>query len=105
MRHYDYPGNEEDANRTRTFQAKLASSIANLYRKQRAGLTAYWGTGWGHSPQDNLTWTRAPTGSTSTTVTACSTAPSAAGTSGCRPVHFRSPTGRAGAPSATTSGA
>ena len=57
MRHYDYPGNEEDANRTRTFQAKLASSIANLYRKQRAGLTAYWGTGWGHSPQDNLTWT------------------------------------------------
>lgn len=45
MRHYDVPGNEEDANRTRTFQAKLASSIANLYRKQRAGLTAYWGTG------------------------------------------------------------
>ena len=57
MRHYDYPGNEEDANRTRTFQAKLASSIAHLYRKERAGLTAYWGTGWGHSPQDNLAWT------------------------------------------------
>ena len=57
MRHYDFPGNEEDANRTRTFQAKLASSIAHLYGKERAGLTAYWGTGWGHTPQDNLAWT------------------------------------------------
>ena len=57
MRHYDFPGNEEDANRTRTFQAKLASSIAHLYGKERTGLTAYWGTGWGHTPQENLAWT------------------------------------------------
>ena len=57
MRHYDYPGNEEDTNRTRTFQAKLASSIAHLYERERTGLCAYWGSGWGHNLEENLRWT------------------------------------------------
>ena len=57
MRHYDYPGNEEDTNRTRTFQGKLASSIAHLYEHDRAGMTVYWGSGWGHTLEENLRWT------------------------------------------------
>ena len=57
MRHYDYPGNEENIDRTRTFQAKMASSISHLYERQRAGLCAYWGSGWGHTLDENLRWT------------------------------------------------
>ena len=43
MRHYDYPGNEEDTNRTRTFQAKLVSSIAHLYEKRASGPLRFLG--------------------------------------------------------------
>jgi len=57
MRHYDYPGNEENTGRTRTFQAKMASSIAHLYQRKRTGLCNYWGAGWGHTLDENLRWT------------------------------------------------
>jgi len=57
MSHYTIPGNEENSRRTRTFQAKMASSIADLYGRQRVGACVYWGTGWGHTTEQNLTWT------------------------------------------------
>lgn len=58
MSHYDIPGNEEArAGNTRTFQAKLVSSIAHVYGKPRVGVCAYWGTGWGQSLEQGLHWT------------------------------------------------
>ena len=57
MSNYTIPGNEENSGRTRTFQAKMASSIANLYGRNRVGVCAYWGSGWGHTTGENLAWT------------------------------------------------
>jgi len=57
MGNYSIPGNEENTGRTRTFQAKLSSSIAHLYGRNRVGLCAYWGSGWGHTTEQNLAWT------------------------------------------------
>lgn len=57
MSHYSIPGNEENSRRTRTFQAKMASSIADLYGHKRVGGCVFWGTGWGHTTEQNLTWT------------------------------------------------
>ena len=57
MGNYNIPGNEENAGRTRTFQAKLASSIAHLYGRNRMGVCCYWSSGWGHNTQQNLAWT------------------------------------------------
>ena len=57
MSNYTIPGNEENKGRTRTFQAKLASSIADLYGRDRVGVCAYWGSGWGHTTEENLAWT------------------------------------------------
>ena len=60
MGSYHIPGNEErclKGDRVRKFQAKLASSIAHVSGRSRAGLCAYWGSGWGHTTQENLAWT------------------------------------------------
>jgi hypothetical protein len=60
MGSYHIPGNEErclKGDRVRKFQAKLASSIAHVNGRQRVGLCAYWGSGWGHTTQENLAWT------------------------------------------------
>ena len=60
MGNYHIPGNEErclKGDRVRKFQAKLASSIAHVSGRSRVGLCAYWGSGWGHTPQENLAWT------------------------------------------------
>ena len=57
---YHIPGNEErclDLDRVRTFQAKMASSIAHLHQRSRVGVCVYWGSGWGHNTQENLAWT------------------------------------------------
>ncbi len=57
---YHIPGNEErclDLDRVRTFQAKMASSIAHLHGRSRVGVCVYWGSGWGHNTQENLAWT------------------------------------------------
>ena len=60
MGSYHIPGNEErclKGDRVRKFQAKLASSTAHVSGRSRVGLCAYWGSGWGHTPQENLAWT------------------------------------------------
>ena len=60
MGSYHIPGNEERClrgDRVRKFQAKMASSIAHVNGRQRVGLCAYWGSGWGHTPQENMAWT------------------------------------------------
>lgn len=57
MGNYSIPGNEENTGRTRTFQAKLASSIAHMYGRERVGVCCYWTSGWGHNTQENLAWT------------------------------------------------
>ena len=57
MSNYSIPGNEENSGRTRTFQGKMASSIADLYGQDRVGVCAYWGSGWGHTTEENLAWT------------------------------------------------
>ena len=57
MSHYTIPGSEENSRRSRTFQAKMASSIADLYGRDRVGVCAYWGSGWGHTTEENLAWT------------------------------------------------
>jgi len=59
MRHFDIPGSEEQGGRPAafTFFAKTASSIAHLYGRNRVGVCAYWGSGWGHTTEQNLAWT------------------------------------------------
>jgi len=57
MGNYSIPGNEENTGRKRTFQAKLASSIAHMYGNDRVGVCCYWTSGWGHNTQENLAWT------------------------------------------------
>ena len=57
MGNYSIPGNEENMRRTQTFQSKHASSVAHLYGRQRAGVCAYWGSGWGHTMEENIAWT------------------------------------------------
>jgi len=57
MGNYSIPGNEENTGRQRTFQAKLASSIAHMYGRSRVGVCCYWTSGWGHNTQENMAWT------------------------------------------------
>ncbi len=59
MGHFDIPGSEEQMRRpvNLTFFAKTASSIAHLYGHSRVGVCAYWGSGWGHTTEENLAWT------------------------------------------------
>ena len=106
MSHYTIPGNEENSRRTRTFQAKMASSIADLYGRDRVGVCAYWGSGWGHTTEENLAWTHEnyASASTCTTATAPSTAPWVDGTSGFpRQSTSGNPVGNTGSSSPTTS--
>jgi len=59
LRNYSIPGSEEHAHRPPqcTFFAKTSSSIAHLYGRSRVGVCAYWGSGWGHTTEQNLAWT------------------------------------------------
>ena len=61
MRHFDVTGNEDPKHvdvADRCFiDAKLSSSIAHLYGRNRAAVCAYWGSGWGVTQEENLAWT------------------------------------------------
>ena len=57
MGNYSIPGTEENTGRKRTFQAKMASSIAHMYGRERTGVCCYWTSGWGHNTQENMAWT------------------------------------------------
>ena len=59
MRNLDMTGSEEQRLRPEghTFFAKTAGSIAHIYGKKRVGVCAYWGSGWGHTTEENLKWT------------------------------------------------
>jgi alpha-L-rhamnosidase/Glycosyl hydrolases family 2, sugar binding domain len=61
MRHFDAPGNEDPLARPpgqrRIIQTKMSSSIAHLYGRQRSVLLGHYGSGWGHTLDENVAWT------------------------------------------------
>lgn len=63
LRWYHFPGNEDPhveptiPARRRFIDAKLSSSAAHIFERQRAAVCAYWGTGWGLTMEQRLSWT------------------------------------------------
>jgi len=63
LRWYHFPGNEDPhvtpttPRLRRIIDAKLSSSAAHIFERQRAGLCAYWGAGWGMTMEQNVAWT------------------------------------------------
>ncbi|MDE0069883.1 MAG: glycosyl hydrolase [Caldilineaceae bacterium] len=37
--------------------AKLSSSVQHIYRRERAAMCVYWGSGWGMTQEQNIAWT------------------------------------------------
>lgn len=68
LRHFDVTGNEDpdtgpipgDVRDRKFIDGKFSSSIAHLSgRRKRTAVCAYWGSGWGATQQQNVTWTLA----------------------------------------------
>lgn len=63
LRWYHFPGNEDPQvepkvpPRRRFIDAKLSSSAAHIFQRQRAAVCAYWGAGWGMTMEQWFTWT------------------------------------------------
>ena len=66
LKRFDIPGNEDPDSRPynveklgerRIIDAKLASSVAHIYGTGRAAACVYWGSGWGHTQNENVIWT------------------------------------------------
>lgn len=63
LRWYHFPGNEDPhvtaktPDRRRFIDGKISSSGAHIFERHRAGLCAYWGTGWGMTMEDNISYT------------------------------------------------
>ena len=61
MRWFHVTGNEDPGASLpgeRCFiDAKLSSSVLHIYRRERAAMCVYWGSGWGMTQEQNIAWT------------------------------------------------
>ena len=64
LRWYHFPGNEDPQldptvpRRRRFADAKLSSSAAHIFERERAAVCTYWGAGWGMTMEQRIAWTR-----------------------------------------------
>ena len=63
MKWYHFPGNEDPQLderiplKRRFIDAKLSSSAAHIFNKERVSMCGYWGVGWGATLEEHVKWT------------------------------------------------
>lgn len=61
MRHFHITGNEDplgaDSGNRCLIDAKMSSSIAHIYQRERSAVCGYWRSGWGMTQEENIAWT------------------------------------------------